>query len=180
MKTSSFKARFKRRFGEEGEKAVDVEETEQVFSMDDLKEKRKGEKLPFVFVYKDKDYAYDPRAIRSFDSEGRPIIEYYIGNFLPIVDQGILPNYKGKQIWSEIVNKIFDRGEMTSAIRSSQQEPQKFDRTSLILGSLLGLCAGALLISMIVLADPHLFFPYGLPALPVKGVIHVVKTAAGL
>ena len=162
--TNEFRARFKVKL-ENGK--VDIEHEDIIVKTSELKEKetKEGVKLENVFGYDGGDYVFNSSAVRSFDKEGRPIVEYYLGNSLPIEDPSITPkNDKGKIVNAALFRDIFRRGKMISTLKSSQKEPEKFDRTALILGGLVGVFAGVMIALMLVLGDPHMFFPYGLPA----------------
>ena len=154
MKKDEFVMRLKRKLG--GEAALDMELGDKVFNMKVLEEKP-DEKIPKpkdIFPYKQGDYCYDLKAAVAIDIEGRPIIEYYEGNALPIIEKGKVPRYNDKILLASIVQRIFSRGEAKSAIASTQKEPQKLDRMGILIGALMGLMGGMML--MIVLY-PHIF-----------------------
>lgn len=87
----------------------------------------------------------------------------------PLQEQSIsIPLVNGKEINADLFYEVLVRGEAKNVIAASQKEPTPLDRTSLIMGLGTGAAAGALAIVMVVIGDPHLFFPNGLSA---KGMI---------
>jgi hypothetical protein len=166
-----FRARFKRKFGNDPY-SLPLEVEDKVFDMKVLDE-YKDEKIAKpqdVFTYKGSDYCYDESAVRAFDWKGYPIIEYYVGNSIPIVDGNDMPKYNGKLLIAPIVNRIFSRGEAKSAIASTQKEPQKLDKMGIIMGAMMGFSGGALVMALV--------YPYAF--LHAKLIIDIARNMTGI
>ena len=166
--TNNFRARFFRKYAD-SERDWEVEET--LVSFDRLKEQGKL-KPPNTFNFKGISYLYVSEAITSYDRAGNPILKYFVGNMLPVVESGLIIQTKGEKfefeikkglketliegikIVGDLFNRTFDRGEMKAVIASSQKEPQKFDWMSLVIGIAMGAMIGAF---VMIFVYPSLF-----------------------
>lgn len=142
MVQDKFRVRFYRKIG----KDEDPHEYKDVLiSYDSLKEGlgEKGTKPPNTFAFKRGQYLFDPTKSKTFDSKGRPIYRYLLGNSGPMDDlpsktPGVKDeNGKWTEIDSTLLDKTFSRGEMKSVIAGAQKESGKFDWMNLLVGALM-------------------------------------------
>lgn len=143
-----FRARFKVKFGSKDE-AKDQEYKTVLIDYDRLHAtKLKPEQ---TFRWKKGTYIYNPKAIKEYDSKGKPILKYYVGNSNPIIenpdDEPTVIDEEGKKvkISSYIFDETFAQGQMKSIIASSQKEPQKFDWMTIIIGIVMGVGFGIII-----------------------------------
>ena len=172
--SNKFRARFLRKYGD-GDR--DWEYKDILVNYSALAEgKGKNLKPPNVFRWKGESYLYVSDCITSYDQKGHPIIKYYVGNMLPIVDAGTMEtkqinidetdttklklqvNFKvgwketlinGLRIVAETFDITFTRGEMKSVIASSQKEAQKFDWMQILIGIMIGAGIAGMIILVI-------------------------------
>jgi hypothetical protein len=143
-----FRANFKVKLGVKGE-SRDQEYKSVLIDYDRLKESKL--KPPNTFQFKKGSYIYNPKAIKEYDSKGRPILKYFLGNTNPIIqdeeNEPTVLDDEGHKITvsAYIMNATFDRGEMKAIIASSQKEPQKFDWMTLVIGAVMGTPLGIIL-----------------------------------
>jgi hypothetical protein len=147
-----FRATFKVKLGIKGE-SRDHQFKSILVDYDRLKESKL--KPPNTFNFKKGSYIYNPKAISGYDEKNRPIIEYFLGNSLPITkhisqsedEEPSVIDEDGKKITinAYILHQTFDRGEMKAIIASSQKEPQKFDWMTLVIGAVMGTPLGIIL-----------------------------------
>lgn len=184
-KTGKFRARFMQRFG----KKNDWEIKDVMISYEELKER--GLKPPNVFIYKKGNYLYNPEAIRKYDSNGYPILKYYLDNVLPIIegkktrpyqitiDKQIInvpvleeeydiPKESGIEQNAQLFDKTFTRGEMKETIAASQKEPQKWDWLTLVIGIGMGVAIG-IIIGIVIY--PYMF-PHAMAATTTQVTTH--------
>ena len=151
MGTTKFRARFKRKLTD----GRDYEVKDILVPYSSLKE---GEKLkpPNTFRWQKGSYIFDAEMIgHDYDKMGNPIIQYYVGNSLPIPPvNGQIPIIKDSdgtyiEVNADVLDKTFIRGEMKSVIASSQKEAKQWDWQTLLIGALMGAAVGMMIMSII-------------------------------
>lgn len=135
-------------------------------------------KPPNTFVYNKEYYLFMKEAISHFSKDGLPILYYVVHEAMPAepliqnsilaikakyglkgdVFNGLLVTIRKNFIIAsaELLYRTFKRGEMKTALESSQKPAQPFDRTSLFLGIFIGAMAGAMIVLVLTIYDPKL------------------------
>ena len=144
-----FRARFKIKYGIDDNEAKDQEYKDVIVDYDRLRATKL--KPEYTFRWKKGSYIYNPKAIKEYDSKGRPILKYYVGNSIAIIEEPdkepTVKDEDGKEVKvsAYIYDETFAQGQMKSIIASSQKEPQKFDWMTIIIGVVMGTPLGIII-----------------------------------
>lgn len=123
-----------------------------------LKEGKVTQKPPNCFRFKGGLYLFNKDAFKGFDSKGRPIYQYVLGNSIPngkpvkpfitdsegriITDEKGLPKIDSNAepiiIDAYLFDIAFSRGEMKSVIAGSQKPTSNWDIKTLLFGAVMG------------------------------------------
>lgn len=132
--------------------------TRKVINDSWLKESTRTQKPPNCFRWKKELYLFIKENYVSFDSSGRPIYQYIIGNSIPngrkikpfmldangdmVFDEKGLPridtNGEPVEIDAYLFDIAFSRGEMKSVIAGSQKPTSNWDLKTLLFGAIMG------------------------------------------